>query len=66
MGLLHEHQRPDRDKYINIDMKAAARTGAIKQFEKASFHDIVDRKTLNELLLKFQVNHTIVLVKSVC
>ena len=47
-------------------MKAAARTGAIKQFEKASFHDIVDRKTLNELLLKFQVNHTIVLVKSVC
>ena len=40
LGLLHEHQRPDRDNYIDIDMAAVARTGALKQFQKASFHDI--------------------------
>ena len=39
---MHEHQRPDRDKYINIDMAAVARLDARsqQQFQKASFHDI--------------------------
>ena len=37
LGMLHEHQRPDRDNFIDVDMSAVARTGAKSQFEKAGF-----------------------------
>ena len=37
LGLLHEHQRPDRDQYIDVDMVAIAKTGALRQFQKGSF-----------------------------
>ena len=37
LGLLHEHQRPDRDQYINVDMAAVAKTGLLSQFKKAGF-----------------------------
>ena len=40
LGLLHEHQRPDRDQYINVDMAAAAKTGALRQFQKAGFLEV--------------------------
>lgn len=40
LGLLHEHQRPDRDKYINVDMASIIKTGAVKQFQKAGFLEI--------------------------
>ena len=39
LGLLHEHQRPDRDDYIIVDMVAAARYKSLpQQLKKASFH----------------------------
>ena len=37
LGLLHEHQRPDREKYIDVDMKAAQRIGASAQLRKDHF-----------------------------
>ena len=37
LGLFHEHQRPDRDDYIYVNMSALAKTGYIQQFKKARF-----------------------------
>ena len=37
LGLFHEHQRPDRDDYIFVNMSALAKTGNIQQFKKACF-----------------------------
>ena len=39
LGVLHEHQRPDRDQYIHVDMEAAARYDPWlpKQLKKACF-----------------------------
>ena len=46
LGLLHEHQRPDRDKYIDIDMAAVNTTGRFNQFKKAGFLEI-EHEALN-------------------
>ena len=40
LGLLHEHQRPDRDQYIDVDMAAIAKTGALRQFQKDGFLEV--------------------------
>ena len=37
LGMLHEHQRPDRDDHISVDMDALAKIGQFRQFEKACF-----------------------------
>ena len=47
MGLLHEHQRPDRDEYIDVDLAAIAQyKGLLSQFRKVGFLE-VQSKTLN-------------------
>ena len=46
---MHEHQRPDRDDYIDIDMAAVNTTGRFNQFKKAGFPEI-ENEALN---LKF-------------
>ena len=35
LGLLHEHQRPDRDQYIYVNMKAASNQGLFNDLRKA-------------------------------
>ena len=37
LGLLHEHQRPDRDQYITVNMTAATYYGRYQQLRKACF-----------------------------
>ena len=52
LGLLHEHQRPDREKHVHVDM-AAVPTGLFNDFKMAGFLE-VHNKTLNKSH-KFQV-----------
>ena len=40
LGLLHEHQRPDRDDYIYVDMLAVQSSGLSDAFRKAWFEMI--------------------------
>ena len=37
LGLLHEHQRPDRDEHIVVDMISLKKFGLDKHFKKACF-----------------------------
>ena len=37
LGLFHEHQRPDRDQYIDVDMKTVSALGFYDDFKKACF-----------------------------
>ena len=37
LGLFHEHQRPDRDNYIEVDMLTGNSSGLYHQIKKARF-----------------------------
>ena len=37
LGLLHEHQRPDRDLFIDVNMTAVDSYGLSQQLRKACF-----------------------------
>ena len=37
LGLLHEHQRPDRDQYIDVDMEVAKANNFYDALKKARF-----------------------------
>ena len=39
LGLFHEHQRPDRDLYIDVDMAAANASGLYHHLKKACFRE---------------------------
>ena len=48
LGLFHEHQRPDRDNYIDVDMAAARKYGFFSSLRKACFlgFKIIHRRRL--------------------
>ena len=52
---MHEHQRPDRDIHIDIDMAAVNRTKLFHDFKKAGLLE-VNNKILNKSQ-KFQVKN---------
>ena len=56
LGLLHEHQRPDRDLFIDVNMTAVESYGLSQQFRKACFleFEIIGTSQFLKKTLKFK------------